>query len=286
MEGDTQTVSLVTGANTGLGYATATELARQGHRVLVGSRDPGRGAEAVAGIQAATGSSSVEPLTLDLGDLDAVRRAAAEVRERCPALHLLVANAGVAGQRGVTAQGFELAFGVNHLGHFLLVTELLGLMRASSPAPDGAPARLVVVSSGSHKTARHGIDFDKVRQPTSSVSGMPEYGVSELANVLMAQEVARRVPADELFVAVLHPGNLIGTDVIRRGPRWVRSAFNRFRPSPEEGARTSVLCATSPEVLSHRGAYWSVMKIEEPSPVATAELGAELWRRSEGWVRA
>lgn len=208
------------------------------------------------------------------------------VRERCPALHLLVANAGVAGQRGVTEQGFELAFGVNHLGHFLLVTELLDLLRSSSPAPDGAPARLVVVSSGSHRTARHGIDFDKVRQPTATMSGMPEYGVSKLANVLMAQEIARRVPAEELFVASLHPGNLIGTDVIRRGPRWIRSVFNRFRPSPEEGARTSVLCATSPDVLAHNGGYWSVMELEDPSPVATPELAAELWRRSEEWVKA
>ncbi len=284
MSGPTQTTSLVTGANTGLGYATATELARRGHRVLVASRDPARGDAAVSSIRAETGNSDVEPLTLDLADLDAVRVAAAEVRERCSALHVLVANAGVAGQRGTTAQGFELNFGVNHLGHFLFVTGLLDLLRASSPAPDGAPARLVVVSSGSHRTAKHGIDFDAVRRPTASVTGMPEYGVSKLANVLMAQEVARRVPPDELFVAVLHPGDLIGTDVIRRGPRWVRSLINRFRPSPEEGARTSVLCATSPEVLAHRGGYWSVMELEDPSPVATPELGAELWRRSEEWV--
>lgn len=284
MSRPTQTISLVTGANTGLGYATATELASRGHRVLVASRDPGRGKSAVASIQRETGSSDVEPLTLDLADLDAVRAAASEVRERCSALHVLVANAGVAGQRGTTAQGFELNFGVNHLGHFLFVTELLDLLRASSPAPDGAPARLVVVSSGSHRTAKHGIDFDAVRRPTASVTGMAEYGVSKLANVLMTQEVARRVPPDELFVAVLHPGDLIGTDVIRRGPRWVRSLINRFRPSPEEGARTSVLCATSPDVLAHRGGYWSVMELEDPSPVATPELGAELWRRSEEWV--
>jgi len=279
-----RTTSLVTGANTGLGYATATDLARRGHRVVVAARSASKGAEAVASIRAATGNGEIEALALDLADLDDVRRAAAEVRDRLDALHVLVANAGVAGQRGETAQGFELAFGVNHLGHFLFVTELLDLLRASSPAPDGGPARLVVVSSGSHLDAKRGIPFDELRHPTRSVTGLPEYAVSKLANVLMAQEVARRVPHDELFVASLHPGNLIGTDVIRRGPAWLRSFFNRFRPSPAEGARTSILCATSMDVLERPGGYWSVMEPADTNPLATPELAAELWRRSEEWV--
>jgi NAD(P)-dependent dehydrogenase (short-subunit alcohol dehydrogenase family) len=128
------------------------------------------------------------------------------------------------------------------------------------------------------------LDFDALRQPTSSFSGMPEYAVSKLANVLFVQELARRTDPTDLYVVALHPGNLIGTDVMRRVPRPVESLVKRFRPSPEEGARTSVMCATSADALAHRGEYYSVLKLKEPSAVATPELGAELWRRSEAWT--
>lgn len=276
--------SVVTGANTGLGRATAHALARRGDRVVFATRSEAATRPAMEAIAADTGNDALDHLPLDLGDLTSVRRAAAELNARGEPIHVLVANAGVAGQRGITAQGFELAFGVNHLGHFLFVTELIDLMRASRPAPDGGPARLVVVSSGSHSDAKRGIDLSALQQRTASVTGLPEYGVSKLANVLFAQEVARRVPANELFVASLHPGNLIGTDVVRRLPGPLNALFKRVRPSPEVGARTSVHLATSAEALEDNGAYWSVMEREEPSAVATPELAAELWARSEEWV--
>jgi NAD(P)-dependent dehydrogenase (short-subunit alcohol dehydrogenase family) len=276
--------SVVTGANTGLGRATARALAERGDRVVFACRDEAKGRAAIEEVAAATGSDRLELLVLDLADLDQVRTATATLLERGDPIHLLVANAGLAAQRGQTAQGFELAFGVNHLGHFLFVTELLPLLLAASPAPDGAPARVVVVSSGSHREAKGGIDFEAVRQPTPSFSGMPEYAVSKLANVLFAQELARRTSPEELFVVSLHPGNLIATDVMRRLPGPIESLVKRFRPSAEEGARTSVLCATSPDVLDHRGGYCSVLQWEEPSAVATPELAAELWARSEAWI--
>ena len=279
-----QFTSLVTGANTGLGRSTAQALAARGDRVIFACRTQEKARAAMETVATATGSDQLEFLALDLADLDQVRGAARTLVERGDPLHLVVANAGVAAQKGATAQGFELAFGVNHLGHFLFVTELLPLLTASSPAPDGAPARVVVVSSGSHYDAKKGIDFGAVRQPTSSFSGMPEYAVSKLANVLFVQELARRTAPDDLYVVALHPGNLIGTDVMRRVPKPVESLVKRFRPSPEEGARTSVMCATSPEVLPHRGEYYSVLKLKEPSTLATPELGAELWQRSEGWT--
>lgn len=283
--GDGRVTSLVTGANTGIGRATAHALARRGDRVIFACRSAASTLPAIEAIAADTGNDALEHLALDLGDLASVRSAAAGLVARDEPIHVLVANAGVAAQRGVTAQGFELAFGVNHLGHFLFVTELLALLRASSPAPDGGPARVVVVSSGSHRDA-DGIDWDAVRGPTRSVTGMPEYAVSKLANVLFVQELARRVPADELFVVGLHPGNLIGTDIVRRGPRVISALLKRFRPSPEVGARTSILCATSPDVLEHRGGYYSIEKLSTASAVATPELGAELWERSEAWTAA
>ena len=279
-----QFTSVVTGANTGLGRETARALAARGDRVIFACRSEVKAREAMEDVAATTGSDQFEFLALDLADLDQVRAAAAGLVERGDSIHLVVANAGVAAQRGETAQGFELAFGVNHLGHFLFVTRLLPLLLAGSPAPDGAPARLVVVSSGSHYAAKSGIDFDALRQPTSTYSGMPEYAVSKLANVLFAQEMARRTSPDELFVVSLHPGNLIATDVMRRLPGPLESFVKLFRPSAEKGAQTSILCATSEDVLDHRGAYYSVMKLKEPSPVATPELAAELWARSEAWT--
>src|SRR5262249_5753054 len=156
----------------------------RGDRVIFACRSETKARDAMDAVSVATGSDQLEFLELDLADLSQVHAAAHALVARGDPLHLLVANAGVAGQRGATVQGFELAFGVNHLGHFLFATEVLPLLTAGSPAPDGAPARVVVVSSGSHYDAKKGIDFDALRQPTSSFSGMPEYAVSKLANVL------------------------------------------------------------------------------------------------------
>ncbi len=114
--GGRQTTSLVTGANTGIGRATAHELARRGHRVILACRSAESTRPVIDAITADTGNAALEHLPLDLADLESVRCAAATLVERGEPIHVLVANAGVAAQRGVTSQGFELAFGVNHLG--------------------------------------------------------------------------------------------------------------------------------------------------------------------------
>ncbi|HET9972601.1 MAG TPA: SDR family NAD(P)-dependent oxidoreductase, partial [Streptosporangiaceae bacterium] len=119
---------LVTGANTGIGRATAEGLARRGGRVYVASRSAEKGAAAVAALRASTGNDAVEYLPLDLADLDSVRACAASFLARGEPLHVLVNNAGVVRTRGLTSQGFELMFGVNHLGHFVLTNALLGCL--------------------------------------------------------------------------------------------------------------------------------------------------------------
>ncbi len=268
--------SLVTGANTGIGLVTARELARHGDRVLIACRSAAKAADAIAGIRAATGSDRVEHVALDLADLDAVQATAAGLLEQGEPIDVLVANAGLAGQRGATAQGFELAFGTNHLGHFLLITQLLPLLEA---AP--APSRVAIVSSDSHYQAK-GIDWEAVQRPTKTVTGLPEYAVSKLANVLFAQELARRAP-ERVFVGALHPG-VIASDVWRRVPWPVRPIMTRFMKSTDDGARTSLLLATDDGVLDHRGAFWSEGALKEPNRVATPELGAELWARSAAWT--
>lgn len=274
---DERLTSLVTGANTGIGLVTARELARRGDRVILACRSETKTRPSIDAIVADTGNDAVEMLPLDLGDLQSVQGAAATLLERGDPIHVLVANAGVAGQRGTSAQGFELAFGINHLGHFLFVTSLTDLIVKS------APSRIVIVSSVSHFDAP-GIDFERVRKPTSTITGLREYEVSKLANVLFAQELARRLP-DQVWVGSVHPG-VIASDIWRRVPWPVRAIMKRKMKSTEEGAQTSIMCATSDEMLVHRGGYFSEGALTEPSAVATPELAADLWQRSEEWTAA
>ena len=267
---------LVTGANTGIGRATAHDLARRGGRVIMANRSREKSEPDMRAIAAETGNDQVEFVELDLGDLTSVQRTVANLVERDETIDVLIANAGLAGHQGLTAQGFELAFGTNHLGHFLFVTELLDLVRRSD---DG---RVVVVASDSH-TSPKDIDWDLVQQPTASTTGMREYGVSKLANVLFAQELAVREPDDGLLVRSLHPG-VIASDVWRRVPWPVRPVMKLFMKSVEQGAETTLHCATARQVGGTNGCYMVKRAPHDTSPVVTPELATELWRRSEEWV--
>jgi retinol dehydrogenase 12 len=267
---------LVTGGNTGIGRATALELARRGGRVFVACRSAAKGSAAAASIKAATGNESVWVLPLDLADLDSVRSCAADFLARGEPLHVLVNNAGLGGTRGVTRQGFEMMFGVNHLGHFLLTNLVLGLLT------DSAPARVVNVSSDAHYGAK-GIDFDALRRPARGVTGMHEYAVSKLCNVLFAQELGRRTAGTGVTAYALHPG-VVASDIWRRVPWPVRPFVTRNMLSVTEGARTSLYCATSPEVAEVSGRFYDKCAERAPNPVATPELGLELWERSAAWT--
>ena len=140
-------VALVTGANTGIGLVTARELAKLGAHVFIACRSADKAQPAVQEIQSATGNQQVEALSLELGDLTSVRRCAQSFLDRGLPLHLLINNAGVAGARGATSSGFELAFGVNHVGHFLLTALLCERIK------DSGPARIVTVASEAHYRA-------------------------------------------------------------------------------------------------------------------------------------
>jgi retinol dehydrogenase 12 len=267
---------VVTGANTGIGRATALALARQGWRVYVASRSREKGAAAVASIKAAAGSDAVFFLPLDLADLLSVRRCAEEFLARGEPLHVLVNNAGIGGAHGVTRQGFEVTFGVNHLGHFALTSALLDRLVSS------APARVVTVASDSHYSAR-GIDWDALRRPARNITGMREYATSKLCNVLFSQELARRTAETGVTTYALHPG-VVASDIWRRVPWPVRPLITRRMLSVEEGAATSVYCATSASVAEESGLFYDKCAPRPASRVATPELGLELWRRSEAWT--
>jgi retinol dehydrogenase-12 len=267
---------VVTGANTGIGKTTALTLARQGWRVYVASRSTEKGEAAVTSIKASSGSGSVFFLPLDLADLSSVRACAEGFLARGEPLHVLVNNAGVAGVRGLTKQGFELMFGVNHLGHFLLTQLLLDRLAES------APARVVTVASDAHYQAR-GIDWEAVRRPARGITGLGEYAVSKLANVLFSQELARRTAGTGVTTYALHPG-VVASDIWRRVPWPVRPLMTRRMLSVDEGAATSLYCATSPEVAEASGLFYDKCAPRAASRVATPELAGELWQRSEAWT--
>jgi retinol dehydrogenase-12 len=217
-------------------------------------------------------------LPLDLASLDSVRACAALFLDRDEPLHVLANNAGVGGQRGVTADGFELHFGVNHLGHFALTQLLAERLRASGPG-----ARVVNVSSEAHYNAR-GIDFPALRRPTASFTGAREYAVSKLCNVLFTQELARRLAGTGVSCYALHPG-VVASDIWRRVPRLARPFITRRMLTTEQGAVTSVHCAVSPAVAAESGLFYDKCAVREPSPAATQELAELLWKRSEEWTR-
>ncbi|ATH79673.1 SDR family oxidoreductase [Ectopseudomonas mendocina] len=271
-------VALVTGANSGIGRVTARKLALQGYRVFLACRSEARTRPVLEEIQQLSdGTAQAEFLSLDLGDLGSVRRCADGFLKRGLHLHLLICNAGLAGQRGITTSGFELAFGTCHVGHFLLV-ELLKERLVKS-----APARIVLLSSKAHRHAK-GVSFDLVRQPTRSRAALPEYAEAKLANLLHAKELARRLEGTGITTYAVHPG-VVATDVWRALPSTLAWVLKRFMRSEEDGAATTLYCATDPGIAGQTGRYYADCKEEQPSVAACDQvLAAELWSRSEGWV--
>jgi NAD(P)-dependent dehydrogenase (short-subunit alcohol dehydrogenase family) len=272
----------ITGANTGIGRAAAEALAAQGHRLYLACRSEEKTRPVIDEIMQKTGNDEIHFLPLDLTSLASVRACAATFLETGDPLDVLMNNAGVAGQRGLTQDGSELTFGVNHIGHFLLTSLLLERLQ------QGAPSRIVNVSSIAHTQAKH-IDWEAVRQPTKNVTALPEYAVSKLANVLFTQELARRLDGTGVTTYALHPG-AIGSDIwARRLPSFLRGPVNAVvglaMKSTHEGAKTQVWCATAPELAGESGKYYDNCKETPASPVATPELAAELWERSEAWTK-
>jgi retinol dehydrogenase 12 len=267
---------VITGANTGIGRPTAEKLAAMGARVTVLARSADKSRAVLDGIRA-TGSQA-EFVAIDLGELASVRRAAAEVLARPGPIDVLVNNAGLGGVQGLTKDGFELHFGVNHLGHFLLTLLLLPRLLESR-------ARVVNVSSRAHYRPK-GIDYDRLRRPAPEPTGLRAYGVSKLCNVLFTRELARRYGERGLHAYAVHPG-VIASDIWRTVPTPLRQIMMLFMKTTEQGAATSVYCASSPEVASDNGEYYENCKKRYPSRTAQQpELAAKLWEASVDWSGA
>jgi NAD(P)-dependent dehydrogenase (short-subunit alcohol dehydrogenase family) len=233
-------VAIVTGANTGLGFETARMLAARGASVVLAVRDVDKGRQAADRI---TGDVSIQEL--DLTSLDSVRSAAADLHAAHPRIDLLINNAGVMyTPRRTTADGFELQFGTNHLGHFALTGLLLDRLL---PVPG---SRVVTVSSTGHRI-RAAIHFDDL-QWERSYSRVGAYGQAKLANLMFTYELNRRLAAHGTTVAVAaHPG-VSNTELMRNAPTALRTPVTWVAPlftqKPEMGALPTLRAATDPAV--------------------------------------
>jgi retinol dehydrogenase-12 len=268
--------AIVTGANTGIGRVTALELARMGAHVFLACRSQERTLPVVEAISTETGNPQVEFLHLDLASLTATRDSAQNFLARDLPLHILVNNAGLAGVAGMTVDGFEITFGVNHLGHFLFTLLLLERLQ------DSTPARIVHVSSRAH-TRPQTLDLEIVRLPRRSFLGRLEYSESKLANILFHIELADRLEGTGVTTYALHPG-VIASDFWRMVPQPLRWFLTRPMITNEEGAQTTLHCATAPQLAKESGLYYDDCQVEQTSEAARdRELAALLWKRSEEW---
>jgi NAD(P)-dependent dehydrogenase (short-subunit alcohol dehydrogenase family) len=272
-------VFVVTGASAGIGRVTAEVLAAQGGHVVLAGRSAERTQPVLDEIRASNPGAKVEFLHLDLSDLESVRAAAAAFLARDLPLHVLVNNAGMAGVRGLTPQGFELTFGTNHLGPFLLTMLLLDRLRRTEGS------RIVNVASRAASRAK-AIDWDALRRPAVTPGGIGEYAVSKLCNVLFTTELARRLGDGGPRAYSLHPG-VVATEIWRELPWGLRHLVKLFMISPEQGARCTLFCATEPGAALENGAYYDDCKVVRPGRAARdPALAAELWRRSVEWTEA
>jgi len=270
-------VALITGGNIGIGRVTATELAKKGYQVVIAGRSLERTQPVLDHIASLSLNKPALFLNLDLASLASVRACAQKFIQLNLPLHLLINNAGVAGLRGLTQDGFEMTFGINHLGHFLLTQLLLDKLQSSGPS------RVVTVSSRAHKRTA-GIDWNALRQPTHSWTGINEYAVSKLANLLFSAELAKRVQGTSVSTYSLHPG-VVDTEIWRALPDWARPLLRlRGFLTPEQGALTTLHCALhAPQQES--GLYYADSQPKQPAALGqNSELAKELWKRSEAWV--
>ena len=274
-------VAVVTGANTGLGFETAKVLAEHGATVVLAVRDLQKGKQAAAGI-----AGDVTVQALDLTSLDSIRSAAESIRAAHPRIDLLINNAGVMyTPKRTTADGFELQFGTNHLGHFALTGLLLGRLL---PVPG---SRVVTVSSTGHRI-RAAIHFDDL-QWERSYNRVAAYGQAKLANLMFTYELQRRLASHGTTIAVAaHPG-VSDTELIRHTPAALRIPVSWLAPvltqTPAMGALPTLRAATDPNVTG--GQYYGPGNRSQtrgfPKPVTSSPASHDqaiqqrLWTISE-----
>jgi NAD(P)-dependent dehydrogenase (short-subunit alcohol dehydrogenase family) len=269
-------VCLISGATSGIGQATVLALAKMGATVILAGRSEKRCQNTITKIKRETGNPQVDYLLADLSVQAQVRALGDEFKSRYERLDVLVNNAGAFyAFRQVSADGLEMTFAVNHLAYFLLTELLLETLKAS------APARIVNVASNSHLGEQ--LDFDNL-ELKRGYWAVRAYGRSKLANLYFTYELARRLEGTGVTVNAMHPG-FVRTNMGANNGWLVRLFLPLVHLSsltPEEGARTVVYLASSPDVEGATGKYFVREREVASDPVSYDESAAKrLWEVSE-----
>ena len=270
--------AIVTGANSGMGLATVEALSDKGATVIMLCRSEERGKAAFARLME-NRERSLDLILCDLGDYESIRNCVMRVKEKYTQVDILVNNAGfISLDRQETKEGVERQFGINHLGHFLLTTQLIDMMRPGS--------RIVVVASGAHKVGK--IHFDDINLK-KHFNVITAYSQSKLANVLFTREMARRLKKRRISVNCCHPGAVatnIGIDRETGFGKTITGLLKPFFQTPAEGAGTAIYLATSDEVSNITGGYFYRCRIAKSSKRSRSrKLAKRLYDLSEEMVR-
>jgi NAD(P)-dependent dehydrogenase (short-subunit alcohol dehydrogenase family) len=266
---------VITGATSGIGAVAARRLAEQGARIVIVARDRRRAEETLRDLPAANAGQTHTAFHADLSRLSEMKRVAAQIAAAEPRIDVLMNNAGlVASGNHKTEDGLELMFAVNHLSYFVLTNVLLERLRATGGA------RIVSTASEAHRRAR--LDFEHLQEQ----KGMTGYGTTKLCNILFTRELARRIAGTGVTANCLHPG-FVATrfgdnsgGALRAG---IAVAKRLFALSPEEGAKTLVYLASSPQVAGLSGGYYERCALANPTPEARSDADARrLWDLSAG----
>jgi NAD(P)-dependent dehydrogenase (short-subunit alcohol dehydrogenase family) len=269
---------LITGANSGIGFVTAVELAKMGARVLMVCRDTERGAHARAAVAQVASGAAPELLLADISSQQAIRALANEVRQRFPKIDVLINNAGgIFAERGFTANGIERTFATNHLGPFLLTNLLIDLVKT------GTGGRIVNVASESYPSR---LDFGNL-QGEKGYGFLSAYFRSKLENIIFSLDLAQQLQNSGVTVNCMSPGptsTRLGDNMTGLAGLFPRLAKKLF-PSPEKGARTLIYLASSPDVEGISGRFFLRQRARRTKPVTSdAEVAARLWRVSSELV--
>ncbi|XP_052397943.1 retinol dehydrogenase 12-like isoform X1 [Carassius gibelio] len=247
---DDKTV-IITGANTGIGKETVRDLAKRGARVIMACRDLEKAEEARKELMEDSGNQNIVANRLDLSDTKSIREFAELINKEEKQVNILINNAGIMMcPYSKTADGFEMQFGVNHLGHFLLTYLLLDLLKKS------APSRIINVASVAHTWGS--IHLDDINSE-KGYSPRRAYGQSKLANILCTRSLAKRLQGSGVTVYSLHPG-VVQSELFRNLSKPVQIAVKVFSPFTKttiQGAQTTIYCAVEPKLDNESGGYYS-----------------------------